>query len=770
VTTILDSALALAAMGLPVFPCSSANKRPCCEGGFKSASTDPDTIARLFADPRAALIGVPTGDVSGFDVLDIDPAAGGGEWLAEHESSLPTTCRHHTRSSGIHFLFAHTPGLRNSASKIAPGVDIRADGGYIIYWPAHGFHAEGDTWATCPDFILVAALRARTRGASAPAPADLSPGSAADLVALLHAMPNPPETTRDDYVALNLSVQGCCRALEHLDRDWCSRWESERASDFETERSRWESDWGVRTNDVSGWRHVLGLADRLGVDTSAQRHESAVSEFGALPESGMAPSYNTAGGPTVLDPAAPLSSAKQLVRAQYSRGDLRTLHRHGGEFWEWTGTHYAAVADAEMRAAAYRFLDGAVRHVKGGALEPFNPNRSSVSDTLDALSAAVQLRGALRPPSWFGAADSGDPPAAEITACDNGLLHLPTRRLLPHTPRLFNQYALEYSYQADAPAAIEWPRFLHMLWPDDAESVGTLQEIFGLLLTADTRYQKLFLLVGPKRSGKGTIARVLSALLGEANACAPTLAGLGTNFGLQPLIGKLLAIIGDARLSGRADVSVIAERLLSISGEDNITIDRKYLDAWTGKLPTRFLLMSNELPRLSDASGALASRFILLQLRHSFYGREDMGLTARLLSELPSILNWALAGLDRLRARGYFVQPASARQAVDELEELASPIGAFLAARCIVGTDERADCDAMYTEWVGWCREQGRAHAGSKPIFSRDLRAAVSGLQTTQARGAGGDRRRVFHGVGLIGAESATAANDHQGLQALVVG
>ena len=100
-------------------------------------------------------------------------------------------------------------------------------------------------------------------------------------------------------------------------------------------------------------------------------------------------------------------------------------------------------------------------------------------------------------------------------------------------------------------------------------------------------------MVGPKRSGKGTIARVLTTLLGEANACAPTLAGLATNFGLQPLIGKLLAIIGDARLSGRVDVHVIAERLLSISGEDLITIDRKYQDAWTGKLPTRFLLMSS---------------------------------------------------------------------------------------------------------------------------------------------------------------------------------
>ena len=107
----------------------------------------------------------------------------------------------------------------------------------------------------------------------------------------------------------------------------------------------------------------------------------------------------------------------------------------------------------------------------------------------------------------------------------------------------------------------------------------------------------------------------------------------------------------------------------------------------------------------------------------------------KLLSELPSILNWALAGLDRLRARGYFVQPASARQAVDELEELASPMIAFRAARCIVGADERADCDSLYLDWVSWCREQGRSQPGSKAIFSRDLHAAIPGLQSDSAVG-----------------------------------
>ncbi len=112
-------------------------------------------------------------------------------------------------------------------------------------------------------------------------------------------------------------------------------------------------------------------------------------------------------------------------------------------------------------------------------------------------------------------------------------------------------------------------------------------------------------IVGPKRSGKGTIARVLRELIGPNNTCSPTLAGLGTPFGLQPLLHKRLAIVSDARLSGRTDSAIVTERLLSISGEDAQDIARKYRNSICVRLPVRFMILTNELPRLNDPSGAL---------------------------------------------------------------------------------------------------------------------------------------------------------------------
>src|SRR5262249_9078956 len=154
-----------------------------------------------------------------------------------------------------------------------------------------------------------------------------------------------------------------------------------------------------------------------------------------------------------------------------------------------------------------------------------------------------------------------------------------------------------------------------------------LQKWFGYLLTPDTRQQKILLLIGPPRSGKGTIARVLERMLGRDQVASPTLASLATNFGLWPLRGKSAALIKDPRAAGAApDRSISVERLLSISGEDELTVDRKYERPLTAKLPCRLVLLSNEPPNFREASGALASRFAPLRLKRSWLGREDINL------------------------------------------------------------------------------------------------------------------------------------------------
>jgi hypothetical protein len=134
--SIADVAVALGQQ-YPVFPCLP-DKSPACPRGFKAAGQDPDHIRRLWKRHPGELIGVPTGIVSGIDILDIDPRHDGMTWWAAHQDAVPVTRTHRTRSGGLHVVMLHHEIVRNSQSKIAPGVDTRGQGGYAIWWPAHG--------------------------------------------------------------------------------------------------------------------------------------------------------------------------------------------------------------------------------------------------------------------------------------------------------------------------------------------------------------------------------------------------------------------------------------------------------------------------------------------------------------------------------------------------------------------------------------------------------------------------------------------------------
>src|SRR5262249_34888841 len=380
------------------------------------------------------------------------------------------------------------------------------------------------------------------------------------------------------------------------------------------------------------------------------------------------PSGDVAPSRTLPSPKEPLKVARVLVDEEYSNGHLLMRSWRGG-LWEWTGTHWTEVEQRQVESGPHACTEHAI-YIDGKSTKPWAPNRYKVADLLDALRAITHLRENIHPPAWIGATTG--PPARELVACTNGLLHVPTRELLPHDPRLFNVVAVPFAYDQSTPPPERWLHFLGQLWPEDTEAINALQEYFGYVISGDTSQHKILLLIGPRRGGKGTIARILKALVGDGNHAGPTLASLGTNFGLQPLIGKPLAIISDARLGG-ANVHQVVERLLSISGEDMLTIDRKYREHWTGTLPTRFFIISNELPRFGDASGAIASRFILLTLSESWLGRENTALTDELLGELPSIFNWALDGLARLQEQSRFTKVPSSEDALGALQDLVSP-------------------------------------------------------------------------------------------------
>ena len=154
-------------------------------------------------------------------------------------------------------------------------------------------------------------------------------------------------------------------------------------------------------------------------------------------------------------------------------------------------------------------------------------------------------------------------------------------------------------------------------------------------------------------------------------------------------------------------------------------------------------------PSIRRTGRALPGRMILLGLTKSWYGKEDTALTDRLLAELPGILLWAIAGWHRLRERGHFVQPAAGKGLVDDLADLASPVGAFVRDRCNIAPGCQIERSALFDAWKRWCEGQGREHPGDSATFGRNLRAVVPSLGDAQPRTDAGERIRVYEGICL---------------------
>ena len=159
------------ALGWPCFPCG-ADKKPLTAHGFKDSTTDPTAIKRLFAD--AASIGVPTGRSTFVAVdLDVKREPSGLLWLEQNRHRLPRTRTIRTGSGGMHLYFQHPAGdieLRNTAGRLAPNVDTRGVGGYVVTPPSPGYTVADDApIAPMPDW-LVEAWRARPQAPPPPPP------------------------------------------------------------------------------------------------------------------------------------------------------------------------------------------------------------------------------------------------------------------------------------------------------------------------------------------------------------------------------------------------------------------------------------------------------------------------------------------------------------------------------------------------------------------------------------------------------------------------
>lgn len=423
----------------------------------------------------------------------------------------------------------------------------------------------------------------------------------------------------------------------------------------------------------------------------------------------------------------PYDYTLQYIKEKYYDKELKihTLRWWRGEWREWVGTHYAVIDPVIITGRSTAWLANCWKETDEGDLAQMSPTLHTRREMERGMQEQLFLDDKESPPYFL------DNTKGEYLSLRNGILDIKKRKLYKHSAKYFCTSYIDIDWNPNAPSPKKWETFLSEIFnypnslEETAKSMLLMQQWFGCVLTGYTEHQKCLLIVGKKRSGKGTISQILQHLLGEENTVNPNLRSLSGQFGLQPLLEKRAIIINDIRLDRNETVSA-CERLLNITGGDRQLIDIKRKAPVSAKINANITMTSNAIPLLNDMSGVIASRFLILPTTGSFFGRENVDLASELATELPGILLWALEGFERYLRCG-FDPPKASEVEQREMEHLISAHSAF-RDECLVQGDRVSRSDVWAT-WEAWCLRNDRSTGSHRAFWSAMRRVIPSGME-----------------------------------------
>ncbi|HDY89745.1 MAG TPA: hypothetical protein ENH82_16725 [bacterium] len=448
-------------------------------------------------------------------------------------------------------------------------------------------------------------------------------------------------------------------------------------------------------------------------------------------------SGDTGGDPNILEDDVAHTIAKTWLERERSQDGLPTIRCYKSQWIQYGNGHYSDCDREGFRGGVYHFLEGKLypkTDTKGGiSLVSYKPTRAKVSDIIDALSDWCTIE--LDPPIWLK--DLGFPDPANLVAFRNGLLDVNEYvqgriKFYNPTPALFSFNILPYDFDEDAHSEL-WEQFYKEIFNNDKDQIRLLSQWFGYNCVPDMSYEKLMLCTGRPRSGKGTVLNTLAAMLGNKQCVSTSFQTLCTEFGYQPLMGKLAVLLGDAKVPRQKEAEAALEKILQVVGGDPVGIRRMYLPYLSQVyLQARFTIAMNDLPNIPDQANALEPKLNILYFQNSYVGREDFTLKSRLQKEAKEgkLINFALQGLRDLRQSGGFIIPGPARMLLKQLKELTTPVSAFIIDCCELEPPDTLPedeyhvlIDHLYEVWTRWCIEQG-SKPGVKNQFGRWFLAA----------------------------------------------
>ena len=617
---------------------------------------------------------------SGLIVIDIDSKAdrdGIAEWNAltsKYGIDISGALQAKTGGGGYHFIFKDTTNgeIGNSAGKLGPGIDVRANGGYIVLPPS--VHPQ-----TGAKYEQVGSWEGQE-------PAPVPPV----LVGLLRKDKAKQQLLAPAGVSRKPQVIG---EIEYTGRDRYA----EVAIRNEVERVR-SAPSGERNDTLNRAAHALGRlvgAGRLNESDALSQLRSAAGSNGLSAneinatiasgfESGKSdPEYTGRPDAIIVDEAGQRDWEAELIDiintcvvvnagkdAEYKKADPNRGTKLRKLFSEWIlheGKYISIPYRNDYKILRYdgkKYCEGGKEHIEAFLRETLVRNHGDefckpnfYADILKNLKIDTYCK-----------TDELNP--IKLIPFENGVLDPTNRVLMKHSPDLKFTYTTGYNYDPTA----ECPRWeSHIAAHVLQEQQAALQEMAGYMFMDNNRYQKWFLLRGPGQNGKSIVLDTLRRLIGEEAGAGVELKRLANNdFAVSRLYQKKVNICADISATETIDVS----RIKTLTGDRRLDVDVKHEDGIDMECYTTLIFSTNICPKLSDRSDGCFRRVVLFDFIKKVENI-DSQFQAKIDKELPGIFNWAMVGFDRLRANGKFTWTEDIAKVRDDYERKSDPVAMF---------------------------------------------------------------------------------------------
>jgi len=647
-------------------------------------------------------VGLRTGRISGVIAIDADPGAD------IEPLDLPETVTVLTGRPGArHLYFRHDGPLGNSAGKLGANIDVRADGGQVVFpgsvHPETGAAyawAEGHApWemeiAELPAHIVerLTAKRPAPSSPSAP-PRPIKPGKTREqryaTMALrleLNQLYQTPEGSRNDTLNTSAFSLGTLVGAGLLER-----------SDVEAALQA-----GAQAIGLPGKEAAATIRSGLDSGVRNPRQVRTRQDVEAVVDHGGE------------DPDVPAIPPGEFALDLYGNAD-RFCHLFGpdvhwceerGKWYVWNGQCWKPDAMREVHRRAELTMRALARETRGdqeAAKWAGRCNRSAAParETLEVVKhrTAVELSAFDRDRWLLGVA--------------NGVIDLRTGKLLPHDRSHLITMLSPVAFHLEARCP-RWEQFLTEIMDGNAEMISALQRLAGYFLTGDVSVQILPIVYGPGGNGKNVFLDTLMGIMGPHAEEAPD--GLVTAkvseehpTEIADLYGKRLIVASETEENKKLRIGLVKK----ITGNKYLKGRFMRQDYFQFERTHKTVLITNNRPVVTETSNAIWRRLRLIPFEVTIpEDRQDRSLTERLVAEWPGILAWVVRGCLDWQSRQCDLEfPQAVQEATREYRDDSDHVADFIAECCIdwrghEGQNMKTAKERVYLAYSNWCRAVG---------------------------------------------------------------